>query len=97
MEYKAIPGISNFLSENELDETKKTIFVNFHDLEKQGKLEETFDYIINDWMGFIFELPITTPIFFDLIQNGRMHSCKATPEKINIIMNCLQFLQLFEG
>ena len=43
MEYKAIPGISNFLPENELDETKKTIFVNFHDLEKQGKLEETFD------------------------------------------------------
>ena len=90
MEYKAIPGITNFLPEDELNETKKSIFVNFNDLEKQGKLEETFDYIINDWMGFIFALPITTPIFFDLIQNGRMHSCKATPEKINVIMNCLQ-------
>ena len=68
--------------------TKKTIFFNLDDPEIN--IDVTFDYLINDWMNFIFNLPITTPIFFDLIQNGKMHSFKATPERLNIILKCLQ-------
>ena len=49
--------------------TKKTIFFNLDDPEIN--IDVTFDYLINDWMNFIFNLPITTPIFFDLIQNGK--------------------------
>ena len=41
-------------------------------------------------MEYILNLPITTPVFFDLIQNGKYHSFKATPEKINTIIKCLE-------
>lgn len=41
-------------------------------------------------MERIYNLPITTPVFFDLIQNGKLHSYRATPEKNNIIIKCLQ-------
>ena len=98
MEYKAAPLVKNFLTENDLDETKKTIFFNLD--EPDINIDEIFNYLINDWMEFIFNLPITTPIFFDLVENGRIHSYKATPEKINIIMNCLQtrnFDQIISG
>ena len=65
MEYKDKPEITNFLSADDMEENKKTIFFNLDDPEIN--IDVTFDYLINDWMNFIFNLPITTPIFFDLI------------------------------
>ena len=88
MEYKDTTKVSNFLAPEDLDEAKKSIFINLDD--PNLNIEETFDYLIKDWMEFVFNLPITTPIFFDLVQEGRKHSYKATPEKINTILNCLQ-------
>ena len=88
VEYKDARKVSIFLAPEDYDENKKTIFVNLDD--PNLNIEETFNYLINDWMGFIFNLPVTTPIFFDLVQEGRKHSYKATPEKINTILNCLQ-------
>ena len=80
MEYKDKPEISNFLSADDLEENKKSIFINLDDPEIS--IDGTFNYLINDWMSFIFNLPITTPIFFDLVQNGKIHSFKATPERL---------------
>ena len=88
MEYKDKPEISNFLSADDLEENKKSIFINLDDPEIN--IDETFNYLINDWMSFIFNLPITTPIFFDLVQNGKIHSFKATPERLKIILECLE-------
>ena len=79
VEYKDARKASNFLAPEDLDEAKKSIFINLDD--PNLNIEETFEYLIKDWMGFVFNLPITTPIFFDLVQNGKKHSFKATPER----------------
>ena len=88
--YKSTGANPVFLPAEETDEHKKTIYVDLENPNIINNIDSTFDYIINDWMGFIFNLPITTPIFFDLKQNGKIHSYKATPEKISTIMKCLQ-------
>ena len=88
VEYKDARKASIFLAPEDYDENKKTIFVNLDD--PNLNIEETFNYLINDWMGFIFNLPVTTPIFFDLVQEGKKHSYKGTPEKISTILKCLQ-------
>ena len=88
MEYKANPEIPDYLPDNENYENKRSVYFNLEDPHINNP--ETFDYIINDWMGFIFNLPITTPVFFDLKQNGKLHSYKGTPERLNIILKCLK-------
>ena len=90
MNYKSAPQEQTFLTREDISEGKKTVFFDFNDPKVKNDINGTFDYIINDWMGFIFNLPITTPIFLDLVQNGKLHSYKATPEKLEIIMKCLR-------
>ena len=94
MEYKNYaPASQYFLSDDDDDnyEHPQSIFFNLDDLEKKGTLNSTFDYLLKDWFNdFIVLLPITTPLFFDLIQNGKKHSYKATPEKLKTIINCLK-------
>lgn len=90
MNYKSAPQEQTFLTREDISEGKKTVFFDFNDPMVKNDINGTFDYIINDWMGFIFNLPITTPIFLDLVQNGKLHSYKATPEKLEIIMKCLR-------
>ena len=95
MEYKKDyrvykPARQYFLS-SEDDEHPKSIFYNLDDLKRNGKLNESLDYLLKDWIeDYIALLPITTPLFFDLIENGRKHSYKATPEKLSTIISCLR-------
>ena len=96
MDYKNNTAARLFLSDDE-DEHTKRIFFNLDDLKRNGKFEDTCDYILKDWFNdYIVSLPITTPIFFDLIQNGRKHSYKATPEKMQTIIQCLKNHQFDE-
>ena len=90
MNYKSIPQEQSFLSIEDMDERKKTLTLDLENPNVQNNLDETFDYVIKDWMGYFFQLPISTPIFFDLVQNGKLHSFKGTPERLNIILKCLQ-------
>ena len=89
MEYKKDyrfyePARQYFLS-SEDDEHPKSIFYNLDDLKRNGKLNESLDYLLKNWIeDYIALLPITTPLFFDLIENGRKHSYKATPEKLQL-------------
>ena len=86
MDYKNYePATQCFLSDDDINENEhcKGIFFNLDDLEKKGTLNSTYDYLLKDWINdYVVLLPITTPIFFDLIQNGKKHSYKATPEKL---------------
>lgn len=38
----------------------------------------------------ILTKPISTLVFFDLVQDGKLHRYKATPERLKIIINCLK-------
>ena len=95
MEYKKDyqdyePTSQCFLSSEDV-EYPKNIFYNLDELKRNGKLDDTLDYLLKDWVdGYIALLPITTPLFFDLIENGRKHSYKATPEKLSTIISCLR-------
>ena len=87
MDYKNIAAASQFFLTNEDNVQPKSIFFDIDKLKRNGNLNATYDYILKDWINdYIALLPITTPIFFDLIQNGRKHSYKATPEKLNTII-----------
>ena len=91
MEYKEYePARQCFLTDED-DEHPKNIFFNLDELRRNEKLKDTYDYLLKDWINdYILLLPITTPIFFDLIENGKKHSYKATPEKLNTIIKCLR-------
>ena len=92
MEYKNYgPASQCFLSDDDIneDEHRKSIFFNLDELKEKGTLNSTFDYLLKDWINdYITLLPITTPLFFDLIQNGKKYSYKATPEKLKTIIQC---------
>ena len=94
MEYKNYgPASQCFLSDDDIneDEHRKSIFFNLDELKEKGTLNSTFDYLLKDWINdYITLLPITTPLFFDLIQNGKKYSYKATPEKLKTIIQCLK-------
>ena len=90
MNYKDPTEVRPFLSDEEINETKNKIFFNFELPSVKDKLDVIFDYLKKDWMEYIFNLPISTPVFFDLVQNGKYHSYKATPEKIQTILKCLE-------
>ena len=91
MDYKNIAAASQFFLTDEDNVQPKSIFFDIDKLKRNGNLNATYDYILKDWINdYIALLPITTPIFFDLIQNGRKHSYKATPEKLNTIIQCLK-------
>ena len=81
MEYKEYePARQCFLTDED-DEHPKNIFFNLDELRRNEKLKDTYDYLLKDWINdYILLLPITTPIFFDLIENGKKHSYKATPK-----------------
>ena len=84
-EYKTVP-------KEDIIETKNKIFFHFDSPSVIDKIETIMDYLKNDWMEYILNLPITTPVFFDLIQNGKYHSFKATPEKINTIIKVFNLI-----
>ena len=90
MNYKNSTYGGGFLNDKEDNEYKKKIFFNIDELQKNGKLDSVFDYILKDWIGYISNLPIYDMVFFDLVQNGRLHSYKATPEKLQTIIQCLK-------
>ena len=90
MNYKGVNGSNFFLDDKEDDERKKKLFFDIDELKRTGKLDSIFDYVLNDWIGYINELPIYDMVFFDLVQNGRLHSYKATPEKLQTIIQCLK-------
>ena len=90
MNYKDQGITQNFLSKEDINETKNSIFFHFDSPSVKDNIEAIFDYLKKDWMEYILNLPITTPVFFELIQNGKKHSCRATPEKIYTIIKCLE-------
>ena len=91
MDYKNIAAASQFFLTDEDNVQPKSIFFDIDKLKRNGNLNATYDYILKDWINdYIALLPITTPIFFDLIENGKKHSYKATPEKLNTIIKCLR-------
>ena len=90
MNYKNNSYDGTFLNDEENNENKKKIFFDIDELQKNGKLDAVFDYILKDWIGYISNLPIYDMVFFDLVQNGRLHSFKATPEKLQTIIQCLK-------
>ena len=90
MNYKSAQQEQSFLFPEDLEERKKEVFFYLDDPSNKGKEEQIFNYILTDWIPFILNEPITAPLFFDLVQNGKKHSYKATPERLNIIIRCLQ-------
>ena len=92
MDYKNYePTTQCFLSDDDIGEHPKSIFFNLDELNERGTLNSTYDYLLKDWFNdYIVLLPITTPLFFDLIQNDKKHSYKATPEKLKTIIQCLK-------
>lgn len=84
------PSEQIFLTAEDNDHPK-SIFFNLDTLKQNGTFDATCDYILKDWINdYISFLPITAPIFFDLVQNGKKHSYKATPEKMKTIIQCLK-------
>lgn len=65
MEYKADHN-AQYLTNEDHNENRKTLYIDLEDPKVKANIDTIFDYIINDWMGSIFELPVSTPIFFDM-------------------------------
>lgn len=63
MNYKSIPQEQSFLSIEDMDERKKTLTLDLENPNVQNNLDETFDYVIKDWMGYIFNYPFPHQYF----------------------------------
>lgn len=64
MNYKVPGNEQSFLNKEDIDETKNKIFFHFDSPSVIDKIETIMDYLKNDWMEYILNLPITTPVFF---------------------------------
>ena len=69
----------------------KKFFVDLDEPEVQKHYQQVCSVILEQWFKPNFlNLPNGTPTFFELIENGQTHYYKATPERIQIIFECLQ-------
>ena len=69
----------------------KRFFVDLDDPAVQKHCHQVCSIILDQWFKPNFlNLPNGTPTFFELIENEQPHYYKATPERIQIILECLK-------
>lgn len=81
--------MASFTPKDIIEETNR-FFINLDNLDNRKNFKDVCGYIKEHWIeNYLFKQPITTKVFFTIVENGWEHRCPATPERIKIIIDCL--------